>query len=262
MRKSRKLLNCLLALFLVSAIGCAEKKSSKKSTNTTDTTTTSPTSNTTIIDTGNGSGSNSGNDPDAPGIDDGNQTEDYYTLANIKVHGRAHFTAYNSVLNPGSPDYMTNPSAGVFWSSESGISAADQGIFLTNSRFNVRIVPRPVEYGSSVMDWSGDSANRCYRASSYSKLKLTICVRKESGGCIYQHTFDAEVNKASNVKEFNFPNSPDPLIVEVLNAESDYNCELGNNSYCPYGGHDHPACMKFDIQFSTDQTKDLPGTRY
>jgi len=269
MKKSKLLFTSLLALLLLSSVSCSEKKSTRSSTSDDTQSTTSPTTPTTgtgtVIDTGSGSGSDNIN-PDEPGISDGNQTDDYITLANIKVHGRAHFiddTGYNSSWNTPNPDYMTSPSASVFWSSSSGISSSDQGVFKTNSRFNVRIVPRRAEYGSSVMDWSGKTDNRCFRHSAYEALQLTICVRRQDGGCLYQHTFDANVDSASKVKEFNFPDTAEPLVVEVLNVQSDYNCNSSSNSgYCPYGGHDHPACVKFDIQFSTDQTKDLPGPRY
>ncbi len=269
MKKQNSLLTCLLALLLVSAVGCAEKKSTKSSTDSSSTSTSPTTSTGTVIDTGNGSdnGNTDGNnDPDQGGISDGNQTNDYFTLANIKVHGRAHWSEtyqYNAKNESyGTPNYYSNPSRDVVWSSQSGVGSSDQGIFMTNSRFNVRVVPRSIGSGERKQDWTGSDANGCYFTAPYQKLKLTLCVRKSGGSCINQYSFEASVDSASNVKEFSFPDTSEPLIVEVLDAESDFNCNQGNSSYCPYGGHNHTACMKFDIQFSTDSTKDLPGNRY
>lgn len=182
-----------------------------------------------------------------PGIADAGQTVNYYKLNNppIVVHGAGTGT--------------------VVWSSESDLpSGIDPYILQTDSRLNVRVIPRVQSYG---VDSRGN--NCAYDAMAYTKLNVGVRVRKQGTGSGDYYQFqNIRVNGASKVHEFSVPASSNPLVIDILNVEWDYECIYyaldGYHNYpysCPFANVWQYDCVSFDLQFSTDDTKDIPGTR-
>ena len=203
--------------------------------------------------TDDGTGYGDGNED---GVADAGQTQDYITLAGISLHGTAGLNRFSRGTS-----YL--------WSSTADLSSSDQGIFYTNSRFNVRVRAQAAP-GQNSTDSIGNTCQ--YIANPYKKLSLDVCVRKAGGSCIYTHTFDEiTVGEVSKVKEFTVSTSSEPMIVEILGVRWDYACQnyldQGYSStdpalsgYCPVALVWDTSCVKFDIQFSTDYTKDFAPT--
>jgi hypothetical protein len=229
-------------LFLLAlVVGCKPSKTTVKekvivqNTNNTDT----------RDDSGTGGGGDGG------GVSDGGQTIPYYKINDppITVHGSG--------------------TGIVVWSSQTNLPAEfSQNIFLTNSRFNVRVIPRKTYYAQ---DTSGRSC--LYQPLPYTKLKVGVRLRKQSSTYGSYHEFSADLDTPSNVYEFPVPqNTSDPLIVEILNVQWDYTCtyyqQQGHDpddplvsAYCPFDKVWDNDCVQIELQFSTDDTKDIPGTR-
>lgn len=183
------------------------------------------------------------------GIADAGQTTDYFKINNppIVVHG----------ANAGT----------VVWSSESDLPASfDQYALMSDSRLNIRVIPRVQTYG---VDSRGNACN--YDALEYTKLNIGVRVRKQgaSSGDYYQFQ-NVRVNGASKVHQFSVPTTSNPLVIDVLNVEWDYSCiyyALDDEQYCnypyycPFANVWHADCVSFELQFSTDFTKDIPGQR-
>ncbi|WP_034721899.1 hypothetical protein [Bacteriovorax sp. DB6_IX] len=216
----------------------------------------------------NGSGSGSGSsgeqtddgtgygDGNEDGVADGGQTQEYITIGNIALHGTGGLNRFY-------------PNGGPLWSSTNQLSSSDQGIFYTDARFNLRIRPQSAP-GQNTNDSLG---NKCqYLGNPYKKLSVDICLRSQTGSCIYTHSFEeVTVGQVSKVKEFTVPNTSAPLVVEVLGVRWDYACQnyldqgysesdAAVNGVCPMGQVWDTSCVKFDIQFSTDHTKDFPSS--
>lgn len=201
-------------------------------------------------DNGGSDGGNSYGDGSEEGISDSGQDLNYRTVSNIVV--------------------KTPSSGSLFWSSKDAPNLAnDQHIFAADQRFNLRIIPRrhPNE-GTVAFDNTSCSNDS---PIDYGALSIDVCLRREGGSCINTTRFEnISVNGASKVKEYTPPSSTQPLIVEVTSVEWDYWCAQGDDRYCPTGPINFGAdrmdpsvkdCVRFDIQFSTDETKDLPGPR-
>ncbi len=214
--------------------------------------------------TGNGDGSSTGGeetsdgdgygDGNEGGVADGNQTTDYYTIEGISIHG----TEGRTVNGP-------------LWSTTM-LGEGDQSIMYSNTRFNIRVRPRSAPpRGES--DSAGETCQ--YVANPYKKLKIKLCLRKAGSSCDYTKTVtfgDIAVDQVSKVKEFtNLPVTNEPLILDILSVQWDYACQnyldQGYSSddpvidgYCPMGNIWRTSCAAFDIQFSTDITKDFPPT--
>jgi hypothetical protein len=216
-------------------------------------------------DSGSGSGSGSGDQTDSgDGYGDGNedgtpdagQTQDYFTIGNISLHGTAGLNRFY-------------PGGGPLWSSANQLSSSDQGIFYTNSRFNIRVRAQAGP-GQNTTDSRGNNCQ--YLANPYKQLSVDVCVRKSTGSCIYTHSFnEVTVGQVSKVKEFTIPTSSEPLVVEILGIKWDYACQnYLDQGYsindpavagvCPTGLVWDTSCVKFDVQFSTDYTKDFPAS--
>ena len=203
---------------------------------------------------GPGTGYGDGNEPGVPNPSNTSAPE-YYSINGIIVHGTANPNRYA-------------PPNGILWSSTEGVSSNDQHIFTTNSRFNVRV---RAQAGPAQNTLDTRSIACQYNNSIYNKLLVTLCVRKQNGSCIYTQTFDdVPVGQVSKVKEFNIPlSTAEPLVIDVLDVQWDYTCisygEQGfsnQTGYCPWAPVWDTQCVKFDVQFSTDDTTDLPGPRY
>lgn len=250
----------MVIAFALLVSSCAEKTTTNKSSsnNNQPTTTQSTTPPGPTYPGGSGTGGTGHGTGNEPGISDGGQTNEYITIQGIKLHGTA---------NPNT----NNPPGVPLWNSQTNFSANDQHIFQTNSRFNLRVVARNRPSQNSA-DVRGVSC-RFQTSTPYKMLKVSVCVRSATGNCNNFNTTtftDIPVNQASMVKNFPVPATAQPLVVEVRDFESDLFCEQYRQmgvpesdvpGYCPFSSHSHAECVEFDLQFATDDTKDIPGPR-
>lgn len=246
------------AIFLLFLASCMTKKTNSKSNSSSsnnDVYNNSGNTNTGGSNTGGTTTPGTGyGDGEEDGVPDADQTTDYITLSGISLHGTAGLNRYY-------------PNGGPLWSSSTNISQSNQGIFYTDSRFNVRVRAQ-ASPGQSTYDANGVKC--AYVAKPYKKLNIDVCVRKPTGSCIYTKTFESvPIGEVSKVKEFSVQASGSPLVVEILGVQWDYSCQNyldqgykindpALNGYCPMGLVWDTSCVKFDIQFSTDYTKDFP----
>ncbi|MGB0455128.1 MAG: hypothetical protein ACPGJV_15570 [Bacteriovoracaceae bacterium] len=191
-------------------------------------------------------------DGDESGISDAGQTINFYKLNNpyISVHGP-------NANNNGNP----------YWSSQTHLpSGVDPLIFKTDSRFNLRVIPRP---GPARFQNDTNGVQCRFDPRQYTKLSVGIRVRKASATVgDYYYFQNVAVDSASKVHEFSVPASSDPLVVEITRVEWDQFCidyamsgYPNQPGYCPMAAVGANDCVSFEIQFSTDYTKDIPGTR-
>lgn len=240
----KKTLYLLLSLLVVTQLtSCMKKTVTKKST-----------SNTNNNSNGNNGGTNV--NPGTPSEDDGSSTATYYILDNITLIGGETTSTKNHY-----------PNNAVMWSSSTKIGSADQAIFLTNSRFNVRVKAENVA-NRSTTDANGRACTESFMP--YTKLNITLCLRSSSGTCVRTHTYsDVSVGSYSGKYSFNLNGlvTSEPLILEVLNVTSNQQCNYYKaNGYteaqvphaCPYMKVSYTHCSVMDIQFATDYTEDLP----
>lgn len=161
-----------------------------------------------------------------------------------------------------------------YWSSSNWI-ASNSGIspnqFATDATFNVRIIPRFPSSGVAASNpaVSGKSCSPFSPTTdTFKKLYVQLRLRTQNstGGDIA--TLTSTLDTPSNVWHFTVPASSQPLVLEVVNVMADIRCNWsGGKSYCPYA--DIPLnspttkaateCVAFDLQYSTDETYDLPG---
>jgi hypothetical protein len=175
----------------------------------------------------------------------GPQANDYYTLPNIVAHGSgSNIVQWSSATDP----RLQNP--------------YDQNIFLTDGRFNVRVIALPSP-GQGV-DSYGNSCQ--YMALPYTKLKVKVGIRVPgSSTYVSTYTFDnIAVNNCSNVREFSLPSINNPFIVEVLETKWDYSCiaytqeGFPDASACPWDYVWKNDCFEVQVQIATSYTKDIP----
>lgn len=247
-----------LFVVLLFSYGCGGKTSSKK--NTTNTSTTSPVNNiptTGSPTTGTGSGSTScvNGSPTEAGVVTAGQVQEYYTINNppVVAHGAGNGT--------------------VVWSSETDLPQSySQNMFLTNAKFNVRVVPRRQFYGT---DSRGRSCD--YAPLGYTKLEVGVVLRRreDPSGVGQYRRLEADVNCPSQTHEFQVPsNTAFPLVVEIKDVMWDYSyIDYTNQGYsqqdlenisvfvCPWDRVWVNDCYSLEVQFSTNTTKDLPGPR-
>jgi hypothetical protein len=103
------------------------------------------------------------------------------------------------------------------------------------------------------------------------KLKVQLMLHKSGVSVGEVATLTSSLNTPSNVWHFTIPATSTPLILEVINVNSDSRCtgiygskptSCTTNPYLdiPINNDGPTECVAFDIQYSTDQTYDLPGT--
>lgn len=235
-------LKLFLTFLVATGISSCGKESSSSTTSTSDTSTS----------TGTGSGSSSPTcsfgTGDEEGISTHGQSTEYYTLP------------YHDVI-------MHGAAAGVVtFNSQLHLSGYNKNIFLTDSRFNLRVVPRMIGKGT---DSKGNACTKQIGAREFTKINVGIVVRAANGtsGVGSYHFFeDIPVGCASEVFEFgpSIPATNDPLVIEVLNTTNDQDCledqsrGITSGRNCPYTQVGTDECYALDIQFSTDTTKDIP----
>lgn len=151
-----------------------------------------------------------------------------------------------------------------YWSSVNLPSAISQNQFVTDATFNVRIIPRVAD--PNVLSTSGKTCSP-FTINNSKKLQVKLMLRKQgvSLGPVVTLSADRDVASAKGV--FTVPGgTTQPYILEVVSVMSDTRCTWAGGTsslYCPYA--DIPInnlgpteCVAFDIQFSTDNTYDLP----
>lgn len=156
-----------------------------------------------------------------------------------------------------------------WWSSTNFISSTGNspGQFSTDATFNVRIIPRsPTANGTSTFN------KTCSAYMMYAtKLKVQLMMHKSGVSVGEVATLTANIGTPSNVWHFTVPATSDPLVLEVVNVASDSRCtgfygskpsSCTSNPYLdiPINNNGPTECVAFDIQYSTDETYDLPGS--
>lgn len=156
-----------------------------------------------------------------------------------------------------------------WWSSSQFItdSGNSPSQFSTDATFNVRIIPR-----SSTASTTSTFGKSCSTYMTYAtKLQVQLMLRKNGTSLGEVATLDAAINSASKVWRFTVPATSEPLILEVVNVLSDSRCTgfygskpsgCSTNPYkdIPINQKGPTECVAFDIQYSTDETYDLPGS--
>ncbi len=147
----------------------------------------------------------------------------------------------------------------VQWSSSTAIDLqGDQGLFVTDTRLNMRIkvLASP---GKVAQDSSGTECMKY--PMNYSKLKLTLGVRSEDSSIyIEKNTFD-NISIGSTSSHHYFPVPPNsatkPFIVDLMDVQWDWGCLQGDQLYCPFARVWPLDCFEIQIQMATDYTEDL-----
>ena len=156
-----------------------------------------------------------------------------------------------------------------WWSSTSFIAGSGNspGQFSTDATFNVRIIPRtPVANSTSTFN-KVCSPYRMYAT----QLQVKLMLHKNGVSVGEVATLNSTIGVPSKVWHFtNLPATSDPLILEVVNVNSDSRCtgfygskpaSCTSSPYLdiPINTVGPTECVAFDIQYSTDSTYDLPG---
>ncbi|MCR9204736.1 MAG: hypothetical protein NXH75_09175 [Halobacteriovoraceae bacterium] len=238
-----------------SVIGCSQKSTNKKNnasstnpfTNPNPTGTATPSPYPTYTP---GPGGNCPHgDASAAGTADAGQTIEYYKINSPEII--AHGASGGTIVFSSESDLPTN---------------YNQNIFFSDTRFNVRVIPK---YQNKGVDSRGIPC--AYSPQPFTKMNVGIVLRsrQSSPGVGAYHQFkDVPVNCPSKVHEFQVPSTSDPLVVEVMNVEWDWSCKSYEQQgypnvpgVCPYDNVWQTECYKLEVQFATDTTKNIPGTR-
>lgn len=232
----------LTIILLVALVGCNSKQPA-----VTNTYITNPITSGTTLTNGTTAGTNT-----APSGCDGiartNATQCYYkNIPTVQVSGGL----------PGQ----------VYWSSLNLPAAISQNQFATDATFNVRIIARRAD---QLLSASGRTCSS-FTANNSKKLKVQLMLRKQGVGLGEAITLTSDLDTPSAVAHFTPPaGTTQPYILEVVSVLADIRCNWAGGSsslYCPYSdipintynNNTAPTdCVAFDIQYSTDNTYDLP----
>lgn len=246
-------------LLMMSALAACSVKStsSKSSTTNTSTSGSTPSTGSTGSNGTNGStGSNGGNGDSGTGSAQCQEIVEgkcYRKVSNIMASGGTYGQQWWSSAN--------------YTASGSGLSP---NMFATDAIFKVRIIPRsPTANATSTF-------NRvCSPYMMYAtKLKVQFMLHKQGVTVGEVGTVTAALNNTSGVYTFAVPASSDPLVLEVINVQSDSRCapkpgsstqsyygtipsSCSSNPYLdiPVNGSSYPTeCVAFDILYATDET--------
>lgn len=248
----------IFTILLVALAGCAPKAPGTSSvTNnyaanpiTTPTTGGTTTTSTTTCTTTNGVSScttTGANPSGCDGVPRATASKCYYkNIPTVQVSGGLLGQIYWSSLN------LPNP-------------PISQNQFVTDASFNVRIVTRiadPNKLSASGRKCSLDTVNLT------KKLQVQLMLRKQGAslGEIVTVSSDRDVPSSKGV--FTVPGgTTQPYILDVVSVKSDERCTWAGGTstqFCPYADipvstSTYPTdCVAFDIQYSTDDTYDLP----
>lgn len=161
------------------------------------------------------------------------------------------------------------PYGQLWWSSTNFIATSGNSPyqFSTDAVFNVRIIPRSPTAGALSTFNKSCSSYMMYAT----KLKVQLMMHKNGVSLGEIATLTSPLNTPSNVWHFTVPVTSQPLILEVINVQSDSRCSgfygskpssCTTNPYLdiPINNNGPTECVAFDIQYSTDNTYDLPGS--
>jgi hypothetical protein len=196
-----------------------------------------------------------------PGV--GSSSTDYYTF---EIVGRGRVSpseiGWQSSMRPTYLNYTATEST--YFLNQ----------FKTDGRFNIRLVVRPSPGRTSPEDGTSGNlsvgVNAAYGCSllykNYTKLQVKIRVRTPSSGYYQDHIFDnIPVDGCSSVKEFSIPATNDPIDVQVMSVNWDYDCiDYANRGFpdhpnaCPWHYVNINSCYRLEIQLATAYTKDIP----
>ena len=239
----------LMLLILVLLASCTQRSGSstvKPNTTSNPATTTPP------PPPNNGGGGGSTSACYASGV--GSEAQNYYTLPQIVFHGAKR--------SSGSFSYH--------WSSaDDPVFSSMQGLFSTDSRFNIRLIMKGGPSRSSKDNYNVTCSNA---PLPYTKLKVKVGLRIQGATSYYsQREFDVtNVDSCTGVHEFNVPSTASPLIVDIMSVAWDYTCKYFYKGYesspsaayaCPLetiGGYWGNECLGVELQMATDYTKDIP----
>lgn len=246
----------IFILIMTGLSACSVKSTSSKSS-TTSTVGTSPVS-------GNGNGSGTGSSSTTGGI----------TCDGINNTGatKCYFKNIPTIQAMG----VTRENNGkTIWSSRSLDSSIPQNQFTTDEVFNVRIVPRMAIKTNSAVNPSvpGKSCNHTMTniaTKLFVQLKLQTKEEDLAGSTSGEvATLSAGIDEPSSVWHFSKRVTRSNLVLKVITVLSDSRCKQPNGAgYCPFADiplsyptyATYPTeCVAFDIQYSTDETYDLPG---
>lgn len=243
---------------MMGALASCSVKSTNSKISTTTNTSTSGTSPSTGGSTG---GSTTPGGTSCDGVYHDGATRCYYkNIPTLQVMG-----ATTTAVANGTPYWSSTN----WLSSNSGISPNQ---FATDATFNVRVIPRFPSSGVAPINpsVSGKSCSAFSpTTSTYKKLYVQVRLRTQTSTTGEVATLTANLDTPSNVWHFTVPASAQPLVLEVINVMADIRCNWsGGKSYCPYADIpiNYPSdstkateCVAFDLQYSTDETYDLPG---
>ncbi len=241
----------------MSALASCSVKSTSSKTTTTNTSSTSP-----IGTSGTGSGGTStGTGTTVSGCDgvarDGATRCYYKNIPTIQVMG-----ATTAASSAGTPYW----SSATLTSSGTGVSPNQ---FVSDGTFNIRIIPRLANATTAASNPSVAGKTCSSFMNNAKKLYVQIRLRQQGASSGEIATLSAAIDEASNIWHFSPPVSATPLVVEVINVMADIRCnQSGGKYYCPYADiplnsptMNYPTeCVAFDLQYSTDETYDLPGS--
>ena len=245
--KKKTIKYSMLASFVTVLLlaGCAQKSSTTNtSTNNSNGGTTTP------ITGGTGSGG-TGGISGCNGIYREGATSCYFTnLPTITISGPGTFGV-------------------TYWSSNTNLPGhISPSQFRTDASFNVRIKPKYADATTSIQGRKCSS----FTKTNFSKLQVQLMLRRSVDTLGETKTVTASVDAYSNKAVFTVPGGTvDPYILEVVSVMSNHRCNAAYGSApggCPNVYFDIPVntnvanpteCVAFDIEYSTDNTYDLPN---
>lgn len=252
---------------LFSLVSCMETVVNKKDTNDTTsnpvstTTGGSTTSGTTTGDSTTGGTTTGGTTTGGTdtGSDDGEGVISYHRLNSpaLTMHGKTFYENMPSRRGPNNEIIM--------WSSVTDMNGVNESIFMTDSRFNMRLIARNT---GATVDSQGNSC--AFTWQPFQKLQVEVRIRRSGSSYGYNHVFELDLDTPSKVKEFTTPlNNTDPLVVEILRVRWDYTCQYYANQgypnypgYCPWDEVWKNDCVAVEMHVATDYTSDIVGERY
>ena len=168
----------------------------------------------------------------------------------------------------------TANSGKTIWTSAGLDTSISQNQFATDEVFNVRIVPRMAIKSNQAVNPSAPNKS-CNHMMTKIATKLFVQLKlqtkeEDNAGSVSGEvaTLSASIDQPSTVWHFNKRVTASNLVLKVITVYSDSRCQQGGTGYCPFSdiplnnptNATYPTeCVAFDIQYSTDNTFDLPG---
>ncbi len=185
---------------------------------------------------------------------------------------RCYYKNIPTIQAMGATKAATNAGIPV-WSSTK-FTATGTGVspnqFSTDGTFNVRIIPRKASSSVAAVNQSASGKPCSAFMNNSTKLRVTFRLRQQSASSGDIGTLTSSIDTPSKVWHFSPPSGTTlPFVLEVMTVEADIRCNLSNKTlYCDYAdiplsnpdiGTIPTECVAFDLQYSTDETYDVPG---